>query len=148
MAGRSEILDNPILLVEDSPDDVELTIRALRRNKVENEILVAEDGQKALEILGIATEGGVVIDPLPALVLLDIQLPKLDGHQVLRRIRADERTRFLPVVVLTSSVEERDRAEAYSLGVNSYVQKPIHSEVFTEAVGRLGLYWLVDNKAF
>jgi len=147
MAGRSEVISNPILLVEDNPDDVELTIRALRRNEVENEILVAEDGQKALEILGIAEQGGALIDPLPALVLLDIQLPKLDGHQVLQRIRADERTRFLPVVVLTSSAEERDRAEAYSQGVNSYVQKPIHSENFIEAVGRLGLYWLFDNKA-
>jgi two-component system response regulator len=133
-----------ILLVEDNRSDVELTRRALRQSHVLNELLVAEDGQEALDrLLG----SGGAPDELPALVLLDLKLPKLDGLEVLARIRRHERTRRLPVVVLTSSKEEHDLAASYDLGVNSYIRKPVDFQQFAEAIRQIGLYWLVLNEA-
>lgn len=133
-----------ILLVEDNPDDEALTLRALQRNNIFNEVAVARDGAEALEYLfgcGGDGDGGV----LPEVVLLDLKLPKIDGLDVLRRIRADERTRRLPVVILTSSNEERDILSGYDLGANSYIRKPVDFNQFIEAVRQLGLYWLVLN---
>jgi two-component system response regulator len=132
-----------ILVVEDNPDDQALTLRALHKNHLANEVITAEDGIKAIEYLFGASANA---NP-PALVLLDLKLPKVDGLEVLRRIRADERTRRLPVVVLTSSKEDRDLTESYNLGVNSYVCKPVDFNKFIEAVGQLGLYWLVLNES-
>ena len=128
-----------ILLVEDNPDDVELTIRAFKKNNIANDIVVARDGAEALEQLQEAE--------LPAVVLLDLKLPKVDGLEVLRRVRANERTALLPVVILTSSREERDLVSGYSLGANSYVRKPVDFAEFLEAVKQLGLYWLVLNES-
>jgi two-component system response regulator len=133
-----------ILLVEDNADDEVLALRALTLNKIANHVDVARDGVEALEYL-FGAEGKAPI-PLPQVVLLDLKLPRVDGLEVLRRIRADERTRLLPVVVLTSSSEEQDLVESYSLGANSYIVKPVDFNQFTEAVGRLGLYWLVLNQ--
>ena len=131
-----------ILLVEDNPDDQALTYKALRKNHVANEVVTADDGLKAIDyLLGDGNSGNP-----PALVLLDLKLPKMDGLEVLRRIRGDERTRRLPVVVLTSSKEDRDLTESYNLGVNSYVCKPVDFNQFIEAVRQLGLYWLVLNE--
>jgi two-component system response regulator len=130
-----------ILLVEDNPDDQALTLRALKKNNLANEVVTADDGVKALEYLFNNKSSS-----LPALVLLDLKLPKVDGLEVLRRIRADDRTRRLPVVVLTSSKEDRDLMESYNLGVNSYVRKPVDFNEFMEAVRQLGLYWLVLNE--
>ncbi|WP_008316293.1 response regulator [Leptolyngbya sp. PCC 6406] len=130
-----------ILLVEDNPDDEALAIRALRRGKIVNNIQVARNGEEALRIL-------LGVDPLPTVVLLDLKLPKIDGLEVLRQIRTQERTRRLPVVVLTSSSEDRDIVESYSLGANSYVRKPIEFDQFTEAVHQLGLYWGLLNEPF
>ncbi len=129
----------PILLVEDNPDDERLTLRALRRGNIANEILVARNGEEALTIVLNA-------NPLPSVVLLDLKLPKVDGLEVLRQIRANERTKLLPVVVLTSSSEESDIIESYNLGANSYVRKPVEIDKFTEAVSQLGLYWAVINE--
>jgi two-component system response regulator len=129
----------PIILVEDNPDDERLTIRALRRGNIANDILVARNGEEALIMVLNA-------DPLPSVVLLDLKLPKVDGLEVLRQIRANERTHLLPVVVLTSSSEERDIVDSYNLGANSYVRKPVEIEKFTEAVRQLGLYWAVINE--
>lgn len=129
-----------ILLVEDNPDDVELTKRAFNKSNVANELMVARDGEEALEML----HGGDRI--VPAVVLLDLNLPKIDGLEVLRRIRADERTRLLPVVILTSSREESDLIKGYSSGANSYIRKPVDFEKFIEAVQSMGLYWLVLNE--
>jgi two-component system response regulator len=136
-----------ILLVEDNPDDVTLTLRALQKNNLGNDVVVARDGVEALEYLfGTGRYNGR--DPsLPQVLLLDLKLPKLDGLEVLRRLRADERTRLLPVVILTSSDEERDIASGYGLGANSYVRKPVDFVAFTKAVNRLGLYWLVLNQS-
>jgi two-component system, response regulator len=131
-----------ILLVEDNPDDVELTLRAFRKNNIANEILVARDGAEALDQL----HGQGAANGLPAVVLLDLKLPKVDGLAVLRRIREDERTALLPVVILTSSREERDLVSGYSLGANSYVRKPVDFGEFVEAVKQLGLYWLMLNE--
>lgn len=128
-----------ILLVEDNPDDEKLIIRALHRSKIANEIKVAHNGEEALNIL-------FSDEPLPTVVLLDIKLPKIDGLEVLRRLRASDRTRLLPIVVLTSSSEERDIIESYHLGANSYVRKPVEFAKFTEAVGQLGLYWVLVNE--
>jgi len=135
-----------ILLVEDNPDDVALTLRALKSHKIGNEVVVLEDGEQALDYL-FGSNGGTAADDLPALVLLDLKLPKVTGLEVLQHIRADERTRVLPVVVLTSSGEERDVVESYSLGANSYVRKPVDFLEFTEAARQLGLYWLILNRA-
>ena len=133
-----------ILLVEDNPDDEALTRRALAKNNIQNEVLVAHDGAEALDYLqGTGTHAGHPI--APEVILLDLKLPKVDGLEVLRRIRADDRTRLLPVVILTSSREERDLISGYGLGANSYIRKPVDFQQFVEAVRQLGLYWLVLN---
>ena len=137
-----------ILLVEDNPDDEALTLRALRKNKVANDIIVARDGAEALDYL-FATGKHAGRNPreTPQVVLLDIRLPKVDGMEVLRRIRHDERTRYVPVVILTSSKEEQDLVNGYKLGANSYVRKPVDFDQFVEAARHLGLYWLVLNES-
>jgi CheY-like chemotaxis protein len=132
-----------ILLVEDNPDDVELTLRVLKTHNLANEVMVARDGVEALELL--YGGGGRGPGRLPTVVLLDLKLPKLDGLEVLRRIRAEPATAHLPVVVMTTSREERDIVASYDLGANSYVQKPVGFEAFSEAVRFLGLYWLLLN---
>jgi two-component system response regulator len=134
-----------ILLVEDNPDDVALTLRALKSNNITNDVVIAEDGAKALDYL-FGADGGTGPQEPPAVVLLDLKLPKVNGLEVLRRIRADERTRLLPVVILTSSDEERDVIDGYSLGANSYVRKPVDFVEFTQAAKQLGLYWLLMNR--
>ena len=140
--------DGIILLVEDNRDDEALTLRALRKNRVTNEIVVVRDGAEALDYLfGTGRHRDRELAPLPALVLLDLKLPKVDGLDVLRRLRADQRTRALPVVILTSSMEERDLLKGYSLGANSYVRKPVDFSEFIEAVRSLGLFWLILNEA-
>jgi two-component system response regulator len=135
-----------ILLVEDNPDDEALTLRALKRNNIANEVRVARDGVEALDILLARGAYEAAPLPLPQVVLLDIKLPKVDGIEVLRAVRSSERARLQPVVLLTSSTEERDIVEGYRLGANSYVQKPVDFVQFTEAVRNLGLYWLVLNR--
>ncbi|MBX7254892.1 MAG: response regulator [Candidatus Hydrogenedentes bacterium] len=133
-----------ILLVEDNPDDEALTIRALRRSNIANRIEVCRNGQDAVDrILSESPDHAT-----PCVVLLDLKLPKLDGLEVLRQIRANARTRMIPVVVLTSSSEEEDIVDSYSLGANSYVRKPVEFDDFFRAVGQLGLYWLVVNEPF
>ncbi len=136
-----------ILLVEDNPDDVALTERALKKANVANELVIAEDGVEALRYL-FGEEGGQAGLPngLPVVVLLDLKLPRVDGLEVLRRIRCDDSTRLLPVVVLTSSSEEKDIVRSYDLGANSYIRKPVRFSDFVEAVRQLGLYWLVLNQ--
>ena len=137
-----------ILLVEDNPDDEALTRRALQKNNLSNELAVARDGQEALDYLfGTGTHAGRDLRVMPQLILLDLKLPKIDGLEVLRRMRADDRTKLLPVVILTSSNEERDLVNGYSLGANSYVRKPVDFSEFTEAARQLGLYWLLLNQA-
>ncbi len=139
--------DKVILLVEDNPDDEKLTVRALKKNNVANDVVVARDGVEALDFLfGTGSRAGNPLSPLPALMLLDLKLPKLDGLEVLRRVRADPRTRGLPVVVLTSSREEQDLTNSYNHGANSYIRKPVDFTQFTDAVRQLGLYWLVLNE--
>ena len=135
-----------ILLVEDSPDDVALTKRAFKGHNITNEVVVASDGAEALEIL-FGPKDGPRPRQLPSIVLLDLNLPKVNGLEVLQRIRSDERTRFLPVVILTSSTEQRDLVESYKLGVNSYVRKPVDFVEFTQAAKQLGLYWLLLNQS-
>jgi two-component system, response regulator len=135
-----------ILLVEDNPKDEALTLRALKRGNIANEVAVARDGAEAVDYLFSPGPDGRLKN-LPQLVLLDLKLPKLDGHEVLRRIRADERTRVLPVVILTTSVEDQDRLNGYRLGANSYIRKPVDFREFADAVVQLGLYWLVLNEA-
>jgi len=136
-----------ILLVEDNPDDVQLTLRALKKNKIMNEIIVAQDGVEALDYLfGAGKFAGRDLSVMPQLILLDLKMPRMDGLEVLHRIRADERTKILPVVVLTTSSEDIDRIESYKLGANSYVRKPVDFNQFAEAVNQLGLYWLVLNE--
>ncbi len=135
-----------ILLVEDNPDDVALTLRALKSHNITNDVIVAHDGVQALDYL-FGTAGSPAPGELPAVVLLDLKLPKVNGMEVLQRIRADERTRLLPVVILTSSDEERDVIDGYSLGANSYVRKPVDFVEFTQAAKQLGLYWLLMNRA-
>jgi two-component system, response regulator len=137
-----------ILLVEDNGDDELLTLRALKKNSIRNNVIIARDGVEALDYLfGTGAYSGRDLSIMPQLILLDLKLPKIDGLGVLRRIRADERTKLLPVVILTSSNEERDRIQGYGLGANSYVRKPVDFNEFTEAARQLGLYWLVINEA-
>jgi two-component system, response regulator len=137
-----------ILLVEDNPDDEALTLRALKKNNIKNEVVVAHDGAEALDYLfGTGKYAGRNTDVLPQVVLLDLKLPKVEGLEVLRRVRADNRTRLLPVVILTSSNEEQDRIDGYGLGANSYVRKPVDFTQFMEAALQLGLYWLILNEA-
>lgn len=136
-----------ILLVEDSSDDVDLTLLAFESSKVLNEVVVVRDGEQALDYLfAIGPYAGRDIDRSPELVLLDLKLPKIDGLEVLQRMRADPRTRRLPVVVLTSSGEERDRISSYDFGANSFIRKPVEFAQFMEAARQLGLYWLVLNE--
>jgi|SRR5712692_5755942 len=136
-----------ILLVEDNPDDEALTVRALKKSNVANEVVVARDGLEALDYLfGEGTYAHRDTAVMPQVILLDLKLPKLDGLGVLRRIRADDRTKLLPVVILTSSNEETDRISGYGLGANSYVRKPVDFNQFIEAARQLGLYWLVLNE--
>jgi len=136
-----------ILLVEDNPKDEALTLRALAQHGIENNVVVARDGVEALDyLLGGTKDAARTPAPLPQLILLDLKLPKIDGLEVLRRIRTSERTRLLPVVILTSSTEEKDVLEGYRLGTNSYVRKPINFAELTEAVRALGLYWLLVNR--
>jgi two-component system response regulator len=138
--------DTVILLVEDNAKDEALTLRALRRGNIANQVMVARDGAEAVDYLFAPGADGT-LNALPQLVLLDLKLPKLNGHEVLKRIRSDARTQLLPVVILTTSVEDRDRLEGYRLGANSYVRKPVDFSEFAEAVTQLGLYWLVLNEA-
>lgn len=136
-----------ILLVEDNQSDIDLTIRAFEKSRLLNQVIVAEDGQEALDyVFGAGLYAGR--DPLdmPALTLLDLKLPKVSGIDVLRRIRGDDRTRRMPVVILTSSNEERDRANGYDYGVNSYIRKPVNFQQFQDVVEQMGLYWLVTNE--
>jgi CheY-like chemotaxis protein len=137
-----------ILLVEDNPDDVKLTLRALNKNRILNEVVVAQDGVEALDYLFASGKfSGRDTGIMPQVILLDLKMPKMDGLEVLHRIRTDERTKLLPVVVLTTSSEDRDRIESYKLGANSYIRKPVDFSQFAEAVQHLGLYWLVLNEA-
>ncbi len=137
-----------ILLVEDHSDDEELTMRALGKNNILNKVVIARDGVQALEyVFGTGAYAGRDMNEMPQLILLDLKLPKIDGLEVLRRLRADERTRFLPIVILTSSKEEQDLLKSYKLGANSYVRKPVDFVEFTQAVQQLGLYWLILNES-
>lgn len=140
-------MDKAILLVEDNPDDEALTLRALKKNNIKNEVVIAHDGAEALDYLfGTGKYAGRNTDVLPQVVLLDLKLPKVEGLEVLRRVRADKRTKLLPVVILTSSNEEQDRIDGYGLGANSYVRKPVDFNQFMDAARQLGLYWLILNE--
>ena len=137
-----------ILLVEDNPDDVKLTLRALKKSNILNEEVVAQDGVEAVDYLfGNGKYARRDTKVLPQVVLLDLKMPRMDGLEVLQRIRSDERTKILPVVVLTTSSEDKDRVESYKLGANSYIRKPVDFDQFVAAVQNLGLYWLVLNEA-
>lgn len=139
--------DKVILLVEDNADDEALTLRAFKKNNIQNTVVVARDGQQALDYLfANGAYGGRDARDLPQVVLLDLKLPRMDGLEVLRRIRADDRTRPLPVVILTSSKEEQDIITGYRLGANSYVRKPVDFDEFVNAARQLGLYWLLLNE--
>ena len=139
--------DRIILLVEDNADDEKLTLRALEKNNIRNEVVVARNGAEALDFLfGTGGHTGRDLNVMPQVVLLDLKLPKLNGLEVLRRLRTDDRTKLLPVVILTSSNEEQDRIQGYGLGANSYVRKPVDFNQFSEAARQLGLYWLVLNE--
>jgi len=139
--------DKFILLVEDNPDDVELILRSLKKNCIANEVVVARDGVEALDFLfATGSYAGRDVSNVPTVILLDLKLPKIDGLDVLRRIRNDERTKLLPVVILTSSREENDMISGYKLGANSYVRKPVDFKQFMEAIKNLGLFWLIWNE--
>ena len=140
-------IDETILLVEDNPDDVELTMRAFRKNNIANNVAVAHDGVEALDYLfGRGAYADRNIKDTPRLILLDLKMPNLDGLQVLERLRADEYTKLIPVVILTSSKEEQDLISSYKSGANSYVRKPVDFNQFVEAVREIGLYWLLINE--
>ena len=140
--------DKVILLVEDNPDDEALTLRALKKNNIRNEVVVARDGAEALEYLfGTGAHAGRDMSLMPQVILLDLKLPKMDGFEVLQRIRSAEATKVLPVVILTTSNEDQDRIRGYGLGANSFVRKPVEFDKFTEAVRQLGLYWLILNES-
>jgi two-component system, response regulator len=137
-----------ILLVEDNPDDEELTTRALRQAKIANEIVVARDGSEAIEFLfGQGRHAGRDLSHMPAVILLDLKLPKLSGLEVLQRLRADQRTKLIPTVILTSSSEDEDMVKSYQWGANSYVRKPVEFGAFVNAVSQLGVYWMLLNQA-
>ena len=141
-------MQKSILLVEDNPDDVALTLRALKQNNIRNEVVVARDGSEALDYLfgkGIYANRDMSVSP--QVILLDLKLPKIDGMEVLKRIRLDAKTKLLPVVILTSSKEEQDLVNGYKTGANSYIRKPVDFEQFVEAVRHLGLYWLILNES-
>lgn len=139
---------NMILLVEDNPDDEALTLRALQKNNIINEVVVARDGVEALDFLfGTGVYAGRDLALMPEVILLDINLPKINGLEVLEKIRANERTRLLPVVILTTSNEEQDKIKSYTLGANSFIRKPVDFQQFSEAIRQLGVYWLVLNQA-
>lgn len=139
--------DKIILLIEDNPDDEALTLRALEKNNIKNDVVVVRDGAEALDYLfGTGSYAGRDLTVMPQVTLLDLKLPKVDGLEVLRQLRANELTRLLPVVILTSSNEEQDRVNGYGLGANSYVRKPIDFGQFIDAVRQLGLYWLILNE--
>ena len=139
--------DNIILLVEDNPDDEALTLRALKKNNIMNDVVVARDGVEALDYLfGTGAHAGRDLSVMPQVILLDLKLPKVDGFEVLRKLREDQRTKLLPVVILTTSNEEQDRVKGYGLGANSFVRKPVEFDRFIEAVRQLGLYWLLLNE--
>jgi CheY-like chemotaxis protein len=143
----SESNEVEILLVEDTPEDLELALRALRKSNVTNRIQIARDGAEALEfIFAQGQYSGRKVENGPKVILLDLKLPKIDGMEVLRRIKGDPRTRSIPVVVLTSSKEQKDLVESYQLGVNSYIVKPVNFERFAAAVQDLGMYWLLLNQ--
>ena len=136
-----------ILLIEDNPNDVELTKRALKKSNILNELIIASDGVEALNyFFGEDTDSGCAIEELPLVVLLDLNLPRVNGLDVLRRMRANEKTKFVPVIILTSSNEEKDIISSYGLGANSFVRKPVKFNDFAEAIRLLGLYWLVINQ--
>ena len=139
------MVERDILLVEDNPDDVELTRRALQKANITNTLVVVEDGAEALDYL--FARGDHEGREMPAVVLLDLKLPKVDGLEVLQRVRAHDRTKFLPVVILTSSTEEQDLVNGYKFGANSYIRKPVDFQQFAEAVQQLGMYWLLLNEA-
>jgi len=140
--------DRLIMVVEDNADDEELTLRALRQGKVANEVIVTRDGAEALEyIFGTGPYQGRDLSKMPAVILLDLKLPKLSGLDVLQRLRADERTRLVPVVVLTSSSEDEDMLRSYQFGANSYVRKPVEFGAFVSAVSQLGVYWALINQS-
>jgi len=148
MSVKSVNKNKIILLVEDNPDDEELTMRALKKNNISNEIVVARDGAEALDYLfarGKYSKRDTSI--MPQLILLDLKLPKIDGIEVLKQIRSDDRTKLLPVVILTLSKEQQDLVDGYSSGANSYIRKPVDFKEFVKAVGQLGLYWLVLNES-
>ena len=137
-----------ILLAEDNPDDVKLTLRALKKSNILNDVVVAQDGVEALDYLfGTGKFEGRDTRIMPQMILLDLKMPRVDGLEVLHRMREDERTKVLPVVILTTSSEDKDRIESYRLGANSYIRKPVDFNQFVEAVQQLGLYWLVLNEA-
>jgi two-component system, response regulator len=137
-----------ILLVEDNPDDEALTLRALKTNNIHNDVIVARDGAQALDYLfGTGPHAGRDVRELPAVTLLDLKLPKVDGLEVLKRVRADQRTNMMPIVILTSSKEDQDVINGYRLGCNSYVRKPVDFDEFLQAARQLGLYWLLLNEA-
>jgi two-component system response regulator len=141
------IRDETILLVEDNPDDVELTMRAFRKNSIANNVVVARDGVEALDYLfGRGAYAGRNTAETPRLILLDLKMPKMDGFHVLEHLRADERTRLTPVVILTSSKEDQDLVSGYKSGANSYVRKPVDFNQFLDAVRQIGLYWLLINE--
>jgi len=138
--------EKTILLVEDNPDDEVLTLRALRKNGIDNEVIVVHDGAEALDFLwGTGVYARKDNHAVPAFVLLDLKIPKIDGLEVLKRLRRDDRTRVVPVIVLTSSSEEQDILDSYTFGANSYIRKPVEFESFVEAAGRIGRYWLNTN---
>ena len=141
-------MQKTILLVEDNPDDEMLTIRALKKNNILNEVIVVRDGAQALDYLFAEGEyAGRDLDNRPEVILLDLKLPKISGLEVLKRIKSDERTKLLPVVVLTTSTEDQDLISSYEFGANSYIRKPVDFDQFIQAIGQLGLYWLVLNEA-
>jgi two-component system response regulator len=147
MGKERKMEEKIILLVEDNPNDVALTERALKKSKVINKLVVVGDGAEALDYLfGIGAYAGRGVNNMPQVILLDLKLPKIDGLEVLRRIRTNELTKLLPVVILTSSKEEKDLINSYSLGANSYIRKPVNFNQFAEAVRHLGLYWLLLNE--